>query len=87
MAIGRRFYFDSCMREDCNERIRLAGAGNAHILIHACAKIATLMGLCAVRAVQGFDSCMREDCNGKYAQISVLISVYSYDFAAHMFYT
>ena len=33
--------FDSCMREDCNERIRLAGAGNAHILIHACARIAT----------------------------------------------
>ena len=29
---------------------------------------------------------MREDCNGKYAQISLLISVYSYDFAAHMFY-
>ena len=27
-----------------------------------------------------FDSCMREDCNSKYAQISVLISVHSYDF-------
>ena len=27
-----------------------------------------------------FDSCMREDCNSKYAQISALISVYSYDF-------
>ena len=34
----------------------------------------------------GFDSCMREDCNDKYAQISVLISVHSYDFAAYMFY-
>ena len=34
----------------------------------------------------GFDSCMREDCNGKYAQISVLISVHLCDFAAHMFY-
>ena len=34
-------YFNSCMCEDCNERIRLAGAGNAHILIHACARIAT----------------------------------------------
>ena len=33
--------FDSCMCEDCNERIRLAGAGNAYILIHACARIAT----------------------------------------------
>ena len=34
-------YFNSCMCEDCNERIRLAGAGNANILIHACARIAT----------------------------------------------
>ena len=56
------------------------------VLIHACAKIATSSSGEKQLPCLSFDSCMREDCNGKYAQISVLISVYSYDFVAHMFY-
>ena len=92
-------YFDSCMREDCNPRITRTRTSRRFWFMH-------------VRGLQfilhdkdtnedDFDSCMREDCNSKYAQISVLISVHSYDFflwttigfgvhicdfAVHMFY-
>ena len=42
MAIGRRFYFDSCMREDCNEGMAEYYSAELSILIHACVKIVTL---------------------------------------------
>ena len=34
-------YFDSCMCEDCNEQ-RRQGRSHDYILIHACARIATM---------------------------------------------
>ena len=53
--------FDSCMREDCNKP-RVSGGGASFILIHACARIATVLGG-IVMARTNFNSCMREDCN------------------------
>ena len=53
--------FDSCMREDCNKP-RVLGGGASFILIHACARIATVLGG-IVMARTNFNSCMREDCN------------------------
>ena len=83
-------------------RRRRGGGQCVGVLIHACARIAigywTHLGLgvayfnscmredCNLQIpkradrIWYFDSCMREDCNSKYAQISALISVHSYDF-------
>ena len=49
------------MREDCNKP-GVSGGGASFILIHACAKIATVLGG-IVMARTNFNSCMREDCN------------------------
>ena len=46
------------MCEDCNTTI-VKHDGYARVLIHACAKVATL---CILQQA-AFDSCMREDCN------------------------
>ena len=35
------FYFDSCMREDCNQQLQTGNVLCRLILIHACARIAT----------------------------------------------
>ena len=39
---GRRF--DSCIREDCNGRSSVDRVGTDQVLIHACARIATVIG-------------------------------------------
>ena len=49
------------MREDCNKP-GVSGGGASFILIHACAKIATVLGG-IVMARTNFNSCMCEDCN------------------------
>ena len=51
------------MREDCNEGPGVGGVGG--VLIHACAKIATVFSLSFLALHFCFDSCMLEDCNGR----------------------
>ena len=70
-------YFDLCMREDCNEC--LAGCTvSAAILIHACARIATLdVSMTGWRRYY-FESCMREDCNRFGSMWSALLKSFRF---------